>query len=90
MELKYSSLHKQLFDFLDKNFIFYPSWGNPDSRGNPYGLGNPDEFFSYFHRPDYPNTPVTFLKIVPKPVQLYKLVADDETKINVQLAIRSP
>ena len=58
MELKYSSLHKQLFDFLDKNFIFYPSWGNPDGRGNPDGWGNPDGFFGNFHRPDYPNTPV--------------------------------
>ena len=46
IELKYSSLHEQLFDFLDKNFIFYPSWGNPDG------------FFGDFHRPDYLNTPV--------------------------------
>ena len=30
--------------FLDKNFIFYPSWGNPDGRGNPDGWGNPDGF----------------------------------------------
>ena len=57
-ELKYSSLHEPLFDFLDKNFIFYPSWGNPDGRGNPDGWGNPDGFLGNFHRPDYPNTPV--------------------------------
>ena len=57
-ELKYSSLNKQLFDFLDKNFTFYPSWGNPDGRGNPDGWGNPDGFLGDFHRPDYPNTPV--------------------------------
>ena len=45
-------MHKQLFDFLDENFTFYPSWGNPDGRGNP------DGFLGDFHRPDYPNTPV--------------------------------
>ena len=57
-------MHKQLFDFLDKNFTFYPSWGNPDGRGNPDGWGNPDDrgnpdgFFANFNRPDYINTPV--------------------------------
>ena len=54
-------MHKQLFDFQDKNFTFYPSWGNPDGRGNPDGWGNPDGFFGNFHRPDYPNTPVSYL-----------------------------
>ena len=46
-KLKYRFLHKKLFDLLDKNFIYYP------------GAGNPDGFFDDFHRPDYPNTPVS-------------------------------
>ena len=68
-ELKYSSLHENLFLFLDKNFIFYPGWGNPDGRGNPDGWGNPDDrgnpdgFFADFHRPDYPNTPVCYIAL---------------------------
>ena len=45
MELEYSSLPKKVFDFLGKNFIYYPDRGNPDG------------FFDDF-RPDYSNTPV--------------------------------
>ena len=57
-ELKYSSLHEQLLNFVDKNFNFYPGCGNPDGWGDPDDWGNPDGFFCIFHRPDYPNTPV--------------------------------
>ena len=45
-ELKYSSLHKKLFEFLDNSFIYYPDAGNPNG------------FFDKFFRPDYLNTPV--------------------------------
>ena len=48
-----------MFDFLDKNFIYYPGWVYPDGRGNPDGQGNLDEFLGDFHRPDYPNIPVS-------------------------------